>query len=142
MEQGDVFSALKEAVKQAEQTVTQKHSKATHSSHKDALYKHVLLACALTAAQSHDALGYFNPGSVVEHLASIMGKDVEIATFSNHLREFCQPKRGGILERDGQPRSYRYRFHDPLVVPFVFMDAVATGLVTHDQLSNMLGANF
>jgi hypothetical protein len=52
----DVFEGLKKAVKQAEQTVTGKHSTAIHSSQKTALYRHVLFACALAAARSHDSL--------------------------------------------------------------------------------------
>jgi hypothetical protein len=142
IQQTAVFDALKEAVKQAQQTVTEKHSKATHSAHKEALYKHVLLACALAATRSHDALGYFNPSSVVGPLTNILGKNVEIATFSNHLSEFFSEKRGEILERTGQSRAYRFRFRDPLLVPFVFMDAIATGLVSNEQLADMLGNEF
>jgi Cdc6-like AAA superfamily ATPase len=138
IEREDVFKALEHATKQAEQTAREKHSKATHSAHKDALYRHVLLACAVAAAQSRDPLGYFNPGTVVEPLTVILGRKAEVATFTNHLSEFCQAKRGPVLERDGQPRAYRFRFHDPMVVPFVFMDAVATGVVTEDKLASML----
>jgi Cdc6-like AAA superfamily ATPase len=137
----DVFAALKEAVKQAEQTVTEKHAKAVHSAHKDALFRHVLLACALSAATSHDALGYFNPVSLTGPLQLILGRYVEVATFNNHLAEFCQPKRGSVLERTGQSRAYRYRFHDPLLVPFVFMDALNTGMITDENLA-LLGAEF
>jgi hypothetical protein len=142
VEKNHVFEALKEAVKQAQQTVTEKYAKATHSAHKEALYKQVLLACAIAAAVSHDALGYFNPGAVVGPLEAILNRNVQIATFSNHLSEFCQPKRGDILERTGQERAYRYRFHDPLLVPFVFMDAITTKIVSTDTLSQMLGARF
>jgi Cdc6-like AAA superfamily ATPase len=137
----DVFGALKEAVKQAEQTVTEKHSKAIHSAHKDALFRHVLLACALAAATSHDALGYFNPATLVGPLQSILDRSVEIATFNNHLAEFCQPKRGSVLERTGQSRAYRYRFHDPLLVPYIFMDALNAGMITDETLA-LLGAEF
>jgi Cdc6-like AAA superfamily ATPase len=137
----DVFTALEEAVKQAEQSAREKHSKATHSSHKDALYRHVLLACAVAVAKSNDALGYFNPASVVRPLSLILGREVAISTFNAHLTEFSQSKRGPVLERDGQPRAYRFRFSDPMVVPFVFMDAVTQGLVSQDQLSSLLTSN-
>jgi Cdc6-like AAA superfamily ATPase len=138
IERGDVLEALKNAVKEAEQTVTQKHSTATHSSHKDALYRQVLLACALAAALSHDPLGYFNPSEVVEPLIKILGRDVTIATFTNHLGEFSQDKRGKVLEKDGQPWGFRYRFHDPLLVPFAFMNAVEGGLLSGESLVQML----
>ncbi len=138
IERRDVLAALKEAVKEAEQTVTQKHSTATHSSHKDALYRQVLLACALAAARSHDPLGYFNPSEVVKPLSAILGREVSIATFTNHLGEFSQEKRGPVLEKDGQPWGYRYRFHDPLLVPFAFMNAVEGGLLSGEDLIRML----
>jgi hypothetical protein len=84
----------------------------------------------------------FNPGVVVGPLATILDRDVQIATFSNHLSEFCQAKRGEILERTGQERAYRFRFHDPLLVPLVFMEALSTNLVSTDTLSKLLGARF
>jgi Cdc6-like AAA superfamily ATPase len=142
VERNDVFGALKECVSQAEQTVTEKHSKATHSAHKDALYKHVLLACALTAANSHDALGYFNPGSITGPLSAILRRSVEIATFNSHLSDFCQAKRGNVLERIGQPRAYRFRFTNPLMVPFIFMDAVMNGIIGDKELSKQLAGKF
>jgi Cdc6-like AAA superfamily ATPase len=141
IERQDVFMALKEAVGRAEQSVTTTHSKAVHSAHKDALYRHVLLAAGVAAAQTHDPLGYFNPNALREPLSIILKREVEIATFNNHLSEFST-KRGEVLERDGEPRSYRFRFRDPLLVPFVFMDAIATGLIDDDRLSRMLGASF
>ena len=142
IEREDVFEALKEAVKQAQQSVTERHASATHSAHKDALYRHVLLACGIAAATSRDALGYFNPSSLVTPLETILGRTIEIATFNSHLAEFCQPKRGKVLERVGQARAYRYRFQDPLLVPFVFMDALTHRLIDDEQLSTLLGSNF
>ncbi|HXM95752.1 MAG TPA: AAA family ATPase [Candidatus Dormibacteraeota bacterium] len=133
-----VFGALKESVTQAQQSVTEKHLKATHSAHKDALYRQVLLACALTAARNHDALGYFTPGAVVDPLSNVLGRSAEISTFSNHLSEFCKADRGGVLERTGQARAYRFRFSDPLLVPFIFMDAVNTGLIDDQKLAGLL----
>jgi hypothetical protein len=138
VETSDVFEALKKAVNQAEQTVTEKHSTATHSAHKVALYRQVLLACALAAAGSHDSLGYFNPSAIVGPLGKILGRPVTIATFTNHLAEFCQEKRGMVLERDGQPWGYRYRFRDPLLVPYVFMDGLQGGITNGHGLVQML----
>jgi Cdc6-like AAA superfamily ATPase len=138
VERSDVFSALKLAVKQAEQTTTDIYSRATHSAHKDALYKHVLLACAVTAAKCHDALGYFNPAAVIAPLSAILGRNVEIATFNSHLREFAQEKRGNVLERHGESRGYRFRFRDPLLVPFVFMNSIANDFVSDDKLVQLI----
>jgi hypothetical protein len=98
----------------------------------------VLLACAIAASQSSDAFGYFNPSEVIEPLSRILGRKVEIATFTNHLGEFYQVKRGEVLERTGQQRAYRFRFHDPMLVPFVFMDAIASSLLKVELLSELL----
>lgn len=141
VERDDVFDALKKAVKQAQQTVTEKHSTATHSAHTSALYRQVLLACAVAAARSHDALGYFIPSAVVMPLEEILSRPVTIATFQNHLVEFCQDKRGSVLERDGQPWGYRYRFRDPLLVPFVFMDGLEAGIASGNGLVHLLADN-
>lgn len=133
-----VFTALDRATMQAEQSTRDRHSRAIHSSHKDALYRQILLACAIAAAQEQDPLGYFTPGSVVSPLSAILGRPVEIATFNSHLSAFSQSNRGSVLERVGQPRAYRFRFQDPMVVPFTFMDAVANGIVDEDHLARLL----
>lgn len=134
----DVFRALNRATTQAEQSTRTRHSKAIHSSHKDALYRQILLACAVAAAQEQDPLGYFTPSAVIEPLGSILGRPVEIATFNSHLSAFSQAERGNVLERDGQPRAYRFRFQDPMVVPFTFMEAVTNGIVDEDHLARLL----
>jgi hypothetical protein len=36
------------------------------------------------------------------------GQQVEIANFQNHHLAFIDPKRGPILKRKGEPRSYRF----------------------------------
>lgn len=133
-----VYAALEKAVRHAQQTVTSLHSNAIHSAHKDALHRQVLLACAFAAAASTDPLGYFSPGAVLEPLRSILSRTVEIATFNSHLREFCQARRANILERVGQPRTYRYRFSDPLLVPFVFMDGLSNQLITDEAVVKFL----
>ena len=133
-----VFTALDKATTQAEQSTRDRHSRAIHSSHKDALYRHILLACAIAAAQEQDPLGYFTPSSVVKPLSSILGRAVEIATFNSHLSAFSQLGRGNVLERIGLARAYRFRFQDPMVVPFTFMDAVSSGIVDEDHLARLL----
>jgi Cdc6-like AAA superfamily ATPase len=135
------FAALKLAVKQAEHTTAAKHSAATHSGHKDALFRQVLLACAVGASRSTDPLGFFSPASISEPLSVILERPVEVATFNNHLSEFSQSSsRGQVLERVGPSRGFRYRFRDPLLVPYIFMNASATGLLTDDQIITLLRA--
>lgn len=125
------------AVQHAHQSIRTAYSSATHSSHPDALYRQVLLACAIAAyAADEDRQGFFQAASVTQPLSMILGKDVQVSTFNKHLAEFCDDaNRGGILERRGQPRLYRYRFTNPLMPPYVIMSGISTGLVTDEQLA-------
>ena len=43
--------------------------------------------------------------------------------------------------RDGQPWGYRYRFKDPLLVRFVFMDGMEAGLTNGDGLVQLLSGD-
>lgn len=135
----DVTDSLQEVVARARQSVTTKFANAIRSAHKDALYDKVLLACAITASRSIDELGYFQPASVVGPLKAIMpDKEVQIATFSNHLSDFCEAKRGPVLERTGQKRNYRYRFIDPLLPPFVIINGLFAGTVDNATVTRFV----
>jgi len=134
-----VNRAFIKAVQNAYQSVRTKYTNATHSAHPDALYRQVLLACAVAAYSARDDQGFFQAVQVVAPLSKVLGKSVAISTFNKHLTEFCvDDKRGHVLERRGEARSYRYRFHDPLVPPYVIMKGVSSNLVTEEQLTEMI----
>lgn len=79
-------------------------------------------------SRSCDALGYFVPKNVCLPLRTITGKrGYNIANFTKHLSEFISEKRGRVLESTGIARSYRYRFRDPLMQPFVIMQGALAG---------------
>lgn len=133
------LAALKAAVKEAEHSTSTKYLKATHSGHQDALFRQVLLGCAVSASRSADQLGFFNPASVAEPLSFILQRPVQIATFNNHLAEFTNlDKRGAVLQREGPPRAFRYRFSDPLLVPYILMNASVTGLLSNAKILRLL----
>ncbi|TWT45500.1 KAP family P-loop domain protein [Phycisphaerae bacterium RAS1] len=138
----DVTDALSDATSQAEQTLISQYAHATRSAHRDALYEEVLLACAVTASANTDALGYFQPSSVVEPLQAVLPekKRVEIATFNRHLADFCDEKRSAILQRTGQERAYRYRFRNPLLPPYVIIKGIAEKILTVEQLEALTAA--
>jgi Cdc6-like AAA superfamily ATPase len=137
----DVAAALSDATRQAEQSLITQHAKATRSAHRDALYEHVLLACAITASTNTDDLGYFQPSSVVAPLSGILpGRKIEIATFNKHLADFCDEKRGAALQRTGQERAYRYRFRNPLLPPYIIIKGIASGYLSLDELDEITSA--
>jgi len=132
----DVHKSFDKAIKQAVQSIQEKYLRSIRSAHKDALYDKVILACAAASSAAKDALGYFHPTDAVVPLASILKREnVIIATFQKHMNEFCEKERGPILERSGVPRAYKYRFHDPLLPPFIFMTAIANGTTTVEEIN-------
>jgi Cdc6-like AAA superfamily ATPase len=131
----DATEGTKSAVASADATITSKYSKATHSAHKDALYRHVLLACALSKT---DGVGMFQLARVTEPMTKIVGKSVDIANFSRHIAEFCLRERGAVLEVSGQERKRRYRFRDPLLPPYVIMKGIDDDLIAADAVNPLL----
>ncbi|MCE4544572.1 MULTISPECIES: hypothetical protein [unclassified Caballeronia] len=81
------------------------------SPRKDNLFADVLLACAMAPA---DQMGYFAAQDIRAHIQLITGKDYQIPSFSKHLKEFCEEKRGPILKKIGTARRFRFRFINPL----------------------------
>lgn len=133
-----VHMSFETSVKQSLQTIQEMYLKATRSSHKDALYKGVVLACAIASSSAGHPHGEFYPSDVVEPLSTILGREnVTIATCQGHLAEFCENKRGPVLIKEGSPRSYRYRFAEPLLPPFIYMTALKDRVLTANQLSEM-----
>lgn len=135
----DVDKGFANAVKQADHTIADTYATAIHSAHSGALFVQVLLACAITACRAPDnALGYFQAVDVVEPLEAILNKTVQIATFNGHLTEFVSEKRNKVLHRTGVARAYRYRFHDPLVPPYVILRGIADKLITAEDVEALL----
>lgn len=119
----EVLASFKLAVSNSEQSIKDLYSKATHSARKDALYEQVLLGAAAAAAKTVNSGGFFHPSDLVVPLKKILGRDkVVVATFQRHINEFCEEGRASVLERMGSARSYKYRFANPLLPPYVFMN--------------------
>ena len=87
--------AIREAITGAQQTIKSTYNEATLSTKKNALYRQVLLACAMTDA---DDFGYFAPIDVREPLGLVLTriqkKPLQIEAFAKHLHAFCEEKRG------------------------------------------------
>lgn len=130
----NVSAGIREAVANAQETITTTHHRAVMSARAESLYRHVALACALART---DELGYFTAGSVRRPMAAIMGRPYEIPSFAKHMNEFCGDDRGGILEKIGSRRNYRYRFRNPLLPPYVVMSGITQGLISDDDAAQI-----
>lgn len=134
----DVRKSFETCIVNAIQTIQESYHAAIRSSHKDALYKDVILACALASSSAGHPNGEFYPSDVVGPLGAILARsNVTIATFQGHLAEFCEPHRGPILAKEGSPRSYRYRFTEPLLPPYIYMMALKDGRLTPQLLEEL-----
>lgn len=122
-----VWTGVQNALKDDQQGMLATYQKAISSAHKENLFAHVLTACALTVT---DPLGYFSAASVRAPMSTIAKKDnVPISKYLKHLHEFCEPKRGSILQKQGDARNYRFRFRDALIEPYVIMRGFQDGIL-------------
>lgn len=129
---GDARAAIPRAV--SGHTIDDAYQRATRSVQKDALFRHVLLACALAPKNQ---LGYFTAGSIRDALEVVAGRRLDIPAFSRHLSQFLEPERSSVLYREGAPKRYFYRFSDPILAPYVVLKGVADGLISEDQVRKL-----
>ena len=130
----DVGVGVREAVKNAQESIVAIYHRAVMSRSRDSLYGHVALACALARL---DDRGFFQASAVRSPMSVLMNKECDILAFARHMNDFCEAARGPILTRIGTPRNYRYRFINPLLPPFVIMDGFSKGLLDDDKLSRL-----
>lgn len=134
-----VQDAFARVAKRADRTLRESWEKATRSPQAGARFEKTLIACAICATRSADASGLFQPASVANPLAELLGRaSVEIAAYNNHLKAFTLEQRGCVLTRVGQERAFRYRFRDPFLPPFIIMLGVAEGIVAGSLIDDLL----
>src|SRR5205823_4698316 len=122
----DLSYALDASIKNAHHSVAAQYYAATVSNKPSALFKEVLLACALAPG---DQLGYFAPRDVIEPLRHITHKAYEIPAFVRHLHAFCTEDRAWVLETGGPKSRQRYRFSDPMLKPYIVLRGLKEGMV-------------
>lgn len=123
----DLNLAIPDALQNTIESVKQEYTLATASVKKNALYKDVLLACALAPK---DNLGKFSLVDVREPLRQITGRDYATTSYQAHLAALCTPGRAGILKRSGKPKSYRWKFVNPQIITYVRLQGIKDGRIT------------
>ena len=121
-----VRAGMETSLAQWHESIKRAYHAAVKSHQPGNIYREVLLACALAPL---DELGYFAAGDVRGPLTSIVGRDLDIPNFAQHLKAFCEDERGPVLAREGQLRRWRYRFVSPLMRPYVVMRGHVDGLL-------------
>lgn len=123
----DIEAAIPDALQNATGGVHQEYESAVASSQPDALFEKVLLACAIA---QKDSLGKFSVTDVRAPLRKILGRDIVTSGYQSHLAKFCEPERGPILKKSGKRRSYRWRFVNPQVIPYILLRGKQAGLIS------------
>ncbi len=126
IESRDVAQAIETLTRESQQTILRQFDMATASPRRQNSYFQVLLACALA---STDQLGYFRAADARAPYSRIMGRDQSIPSYSRHLHGLCEDRRGAVLQKLGQSHSFRFRFADPMMQPYVLMRGLQRGLV-------------
>ena len=125
-------TSIDKCIAKAQQSIKDAYYQATLSQRPDNLFKEVLLACSLADT---DELGFFAASDVAKPMSRIMESPYAIPSFARHLKEFCTPERGPILDRRGETRKFRYRFRDALMRPYVTLRSASSGLLPPDYLA-------
>lgn len=123
--------AVEKSIAGTNQSIRKDYELAVRSARRDNLFADVLLSCAL--ADSSD-MGYFAAQDVRAPMQKITGKSYAIPSFAQHLNEFCDKKRGPVLQKTGSRRLYRYRFMNPLMQPFVIMQGIRARRIAMSKL--------
>lgn len=123
----DVLGSLVQAIEELDPIIRATYRSATLSSQSN-LFQEVLLACALA---DFDEMGFFSPADIMKPLCQILGRDVTIASYSSQLHDFCEPKRGKILEKIkiGNKKRFKFRFQDPFMQPYIILDGYEKKLI-------------
>jgi hypothetical protein len=129
IDEADVDFAIDEMLQGSLQSLREKYDEATASNQPGNLFRQVLLACALARADDN---GYFKPAAIAEPLSGLVGRQMTIANYQNHLTAFMSEDRGRILQRIGAERAYMFRFRDPAMLPYVLMKGLRAGLIGGD----------
>lgn len=126
---GDLEVAIFDALENATGGVQQEYEQAVASPRKIHLFKEVLLACAIA---EKDPLGRFPAVNLREPMKLITGRDFTTDAYQSHLAKFCEPQRGPVLKKSGFVRSYRWRFVNPQLIPFIRLEGLRTGLLPEE----------
>ncbi len=129
----DVDNAIREAINKAQQTIISTYNTAISSPRKT-LFSQVLLSCALA---KKDALGAFMASDVRNPMSLIMHRKYDIPAFARHLNDFCDEKRGPVLQKLGTSRRFRYRFINPMLEPYTIIHGLATGIISAEALEKL-----
>ena len=130
----DLTAAIPKAIENAAAGLLTEYEKAVQSSQKNALFKDVLLACAIS---KKSVLGKFSMIDIKEPLCNITGKNYEPAAYQSHLAKFCTKERGPVLKRTGTRYNYKWQFINPQLIPFIILKGINEKRIKYTEYSKL-----
>jgi hypothetical protein len=121
-----LYSCLDTCLEEAGESTRQAYSRAIQSAKPNNLLRQALLACSVSP---QDEFGAFTAAAIREPISRIIGKRWDIPDYARYLKIFCSDARGRILEKEGSPKNYQYRFTDPMMQSYVITKGIADGLL-------------
>jgi Cdc6-like AAA superfamily ATPase len=129
----DFNRSVERCIEEADETVKEGYLTAVRSSRPTNKYKEALLACALAGTNEK---GYFNAASIATAYSNIRKREASVPDIARHINAFCEDERGPTLVRSGSPKSYEYRFVDPLVRPYAIIRGLNEKIFSVNLSSN------
>ena len=127
VEEIDLKHGIEICMEKADEMVLDAYDKATRSTKPVHYYKEALTAFALANTNGR---GFFKAADVKVPFSQIMDQNMDIPNFARHLKEFQSKDRGPVLIREGKPKSYEYKFANPLLKPFAIIAGIRDGIIS------------
>ena len=128
----DLRNGIAKSLENWQQSIKTAYYNATKSQQPGNIFKEVVLACAFA---ENDDFGYFSAANVRDPLRQIIpDKEYDIPNYARHLKQLSGAERGNLLYRTGKKRGLRYRFHSPLMRPYIVMRGINDGIIAREDL--------
>jgi hypothetical protein len=121
----EVFQSMVVAIEDADHTIRSSYVSST-TARADANLETTLMACAMARA---DELGYFSSTDVAEALSTLLKSKRNSGHVNSHLQKFSSAPHWILDRKEISERKIRYRFHDPLMRPFVLLKGYHQGVL-------------
>jgi Cdc6-like AAA superfamily ATPase len=133
IEMTDFNQSVDRCIEEADETVKEGYLTAVRSSRPTNKYKEALLACALAKTNEK---GYFSAADIAVAYSNIRKRKASVPDVARQINAFCDKDRGPALSRKGSPKSYEYRFMDPLVRPYAIIRGLNEQMFSVDLTSS------
>ncbi len=127
------YSAVKVSIEDTYHSVQEYYLRVVSESDSKIL-PYFLLAAAVAP---EDEYGAFYPRDIRKPLRAIKGWIFSMMPVRRSLNRLASEEGGNVLQRIGRPKNRRYRFHNPLMKPYIIMRAYRDGAIGEDALQKL-----